>query len=225
LKRLNPIILPLLILLLAKSAQGQYNGFSVSTDLSLLRSFQKNQQFNAIGNCIRFTSHITPQDGFYAWLSFYGSKDVYAVAEATAKDPSTQPQTLSFTNRSSIRIRNISLGWTHYFVRTMKEENQIFGLYGQAGFGLLFGRVKNLFVDAVDTAFYSTTLRPGSSGFKRLTLDLGLGAEKNIGGEVFLFLETRCYVPASSYENPYLFVNKNAPLTGTLHLGLRVLFD
>jgi hypothetical protein len=225
LKRLNPIILPLLILLLTKSAHGQYNGFSVSTDLSLLRSFQKNQQFNTFGNCIRFISHATSQDGFYAWLSFYGSKDVYAVAEATAKDPSTQPQTLAFTNRSSIRIRNISLGWTHYFVRTMKEESQTFGLYGQAGFGLIFGRVKNLFMDGVDTAFYNTALRPGSSGFKRLTLDLGLGAEKNLGSDIFLFLECRSYIPASSYENPYLFVNKNAPLTGSLHAGLRVYFD
>lgn len=216
----------MLILNLSHAVHAQYSGFSISTDLSYLRSFQKNQQFNTIGNCIRFISHATPTDGFYTWLSFYGSKDVYVNTQAIAKDPSsTQPQIIPFSNRSSIRLRNLSLGWTHYFVRTIKEESQTFGLYGQAGLGLTFGMVRNAFMEDIDTAFYHTPVLHGKSGFKRLTLDLGLGAEQNIGGDVFLYLEARSYIPASSYENPYLFVNKNAPLTGSVHAGLRVYFD
>lgn len=219
-------IFPLFILLaMASFAHAQYSGFSISTDLSLLQNFQKNQRFYVLGDCIRFTGNVTPRDGVYAWLSFYGFKDVYVNTQAVAKDPATQPAELPFKLRSSIRLRNISLGWNHYFIKTIRDEDPDFGLYGLAGFGLTLGKVRNHFSENIDTAAYQVPVKSGSSGFKRLTVDLGLGAEKNIGSEIFVFMEARCYIPASSYENPYLFVNKNAPLTGSAHIGLRVLFD
>jgi len=225
LSSLKKICFLLIMVLPALSVRAQYSGFSVASDLNLLQSFQKNQRFYTLGDCIKFTANLTPKDGVYAWLSFYGSKDVYVNTEAIAKDPATIPADLPFKLRSSIRLHNVSLGWNHYFIRTIRDDDPDFGLYGMAGFGLTFGAVNNHFSENIDTASYQTPVKAGKSGFKRLTFDLGLGAEKNIGSEVFLFVETRCYVPASSYENPYLFVNKNAPLTGTLHVGLRVLFE
>jgi hypothetical protein len=64
----------------------------------------------------------------------------------------------------------------------------------------------------------------GTASFKRLTFDLGLGIEKPVGADVFLYLEGRVHVPTSGYPSKHILVNNNAPLTATVNTGLRILF-
>jgi hypothetical protein len=65
----------------------------------------------------------------------------------------------------------------------------------------------------------------GKGNFKRLTLDLGLGLEFPVGGDIYLYFEGRALVPTTDYPSNFLFINNNAPFTGAVNAGLRILFE
>src|SRR5436190_1481643 len=60
--------------------------------------------------------------------------------------------------------------------------------------------------------------------FKRLTIDLGLGWEIPLGGDIFIYSEGKAWIPTTEYPSKYLFVNNNAPLAAMISAGLRILF-
>jgi hypothetical protein len=125
-----------------------------------------------------------------------------------------------------MRYRQISLGLKHYFVGAYNSEN-IWNVYGYAGFGLLLGKVSNSFDKIIDTAFY-TIPQPaeGSSAFKRLTIDVGLGTEFPLGNTVFVYSEVRTWLPSSHYPSEYLYKdNYHIPSILAINLGLRVLIE
>lgn len=119
----------------------------------------------------------------------------------------------------------ISLGWKYYLVGTNESETA-WNLYGVAGFGLIFGKATNIYSIAVDTSLYNAPLQPvnGIGHFKRLTLDLGLGWEIPLAGDIYLYAEGKTWIPTTEYPSKYLFINNNAPLTGMVTAGLRILF-
>ncbi len=218
------IMLPWLALFTGRAVQAQYAGFSISPDIGLLRSFRPQQQFSAIGSTIQVQFHLAPKDGAYAWFSYYQPRKLSNELLATAKSSSTSPYEIPFRNTSELRFRQISLGWRHYLKGAANNENS-WNLYASAGFGLLFGKAINTRSVAIDTSQYTVPVLEGRSGFKRLTFDLGLGGEYDLGGSLFLFLDVKSWIPASNYPSPYLVVNTNAPLTGMVNIGIRVYFD
>jgi len=202
----------------------QYSGFSIGSDIGLLRSFQLGQRFWSIGGTIQAQFHTSLTDGPYFWFSYYTPEKVKNSTVATGKSVLVSPYEVPFDNSSQIQLRQVSIGWRHYLKGTCNAEKS-WNLYGFGGFGIITGKVTNTQSVFIDTTRYTTPVLNGSSGFKRLTVDLGLGGEVNLGGELFLYGETRCWIPASSYRNPYLFINKNAPLTGSFSAGIRVYFE
>jgi hypothetical protein len=202
----------------------QQTRFSLATDVSLLRSFKKEQQFWAIGQTVHGHFHFTPKDGAYAWISYYSEGRVRNTVTATAKLPATTPQEIAYQNNGELRFKHISLGWKRYFAGTCNEE-KLWNFYGYAGFGLMLGAVTNTHSVGIDTNTYDVPVLSGKANFKRLTFDLGTGIEKQLGGDVYLYIEARALVPASDYPSKYLFVNDNAPFTGSANLGIRILFQ
>jgi hypothetical protein len=200
--------------------------FSIATDLSVLRSFKKEQQFNSGGQTIIFHFHITPKDGTYVWYGYSAPGKFKKNFEAIAKSPATIPQTLDFKSYSQISFHSLSIGWKHYLKGAYNSEGT-WNLYFTAGFGLVGGKVTNTYTITKDTANYTFPLSPvdGKGKFKRLTLDVALGYEIPIGMAIYLYGEARAWIPASDYPSRYLFVNDNAPLIGTANLGLRIYFD
>jgi hypothetical protein len=210
--------------LLCSTALYSQTRFSLGTDLGLQRNFKKEQQYWAVGHTIHTHFHITPKNGLYAWLSYYSNGKFKNELTSTAKSALTIPQQISYTNNATMSFRHFSMGWKHYFKGRFDTEAG-YNLYGYAGFGLLFGRIENTHSVSIDTNNYYLPARAGSAKFKRLTFDLGLGWEAPIGGDLFVYMEGRFWVPASDYPSKYLFVNKNAPLAGMLNAGVRILFD
>lgn len=202
----------------------QYSGFSLSSEFSLVRSFKKDQRFWGMGPGIRFMSHATPKESFYAFFGYYSPETVKNRGVAAAKLPTTTPAYLLVDNRSSIRLQQISLGYHRYFLGSCNREKGA-NVYGFGGLGIILGRVTNTPLVPIDTSLYTVPVLPGSSGFKRLTVDFGLGTEVNIGSQIYLYGEFKCWLPASSYSNPYMFVNEKAPVTGFFSGGLRVYFE
>ena len=198
---------------------------SITTDLSMLRSFSKGQEFSAIGQTIQFQYHFTPTESGYAWVSYYSPGKYKNGLTATAKDPLTQPATTDFTVASELRFRQVSLGWKHYFKGASNGEEQ-FHVYGTAGFGLLVSKIENVYNQTIDTALYLLPERSisGTKDFRRLTFDLGLGSEFQIGGGIYLYAELRTWLRASSNPSLYLYNNK-APEVVLLNGGLRILFE
>ena len=202
---------------------GQPARFSLATDASLLRSFKKDQRYWAIGQTILFHFHFTPKDGAYAWFSYYSNGKFSNTVNATAKSGTTVPQSVSYMNKAGLVSKHISLGWRRYLKGSFDAEKN-WTLYGYAGFGLMLGRVVNAHSVSIDTSIYNVPVLNGKANFKRLTLDLGLGADFPVGADIYLYVEGRALVPTTDYPSQYLFVNKNAPFTATVNAGFRILF-
>src|SRR4030095_2551272 len=122
-----------------------------------------------------------------------------------------------------MRFKHLSLGWKHYFIGG-SDIDEKWSLYGYTGFGLLLGRVINSHSVSIDTNSYFVPVRSGKANFKRLTLDMGLGWEVPLGGDIFFYNEARLWIPTTDYPSKYIFVNKNAPFVASLNFGIRILF-
>jgi len=201
------------------------NVVSVATDLSVLRSLSEGQRFTAIGQTVQAQYHFTPKEAGYAWVSYYSPGKYKNTLTATAKDPLTTPAAINYTASSELRFRQISLGWKHYFKGAYDSEDP-FNMYGTAGFGLLFAKVKNTHSPTIDTASYTLPAQAvaGSDDFRRLTFDLGLGTELRLGAGIYFYTELRTWLPASSNPAPYLF-DQHTPQIVILNGGIRILFD
>jgi hypothetical protein len=199
------------------------NLFSFATDIGVQRNFKKDQRYWAFGFTAQAQFHITAQDGVYAWFASYSPGHYKNNLTATAKDIVTIPQEIDYTNKGKMRLKQFSLGWRRYLKGTPDAEKG-WNLYAFAGFGIILGRVDNEHSVPIDTADYNVPVRSGRANFKRLTVDLGAGWECPIGADFYLYSEARAWVPTTAYPSDYIFVNRNAPFTGMVNLGLRLLF-
>lgn len=201
----------------------QQTQFSLATDFSVLRSFKKEQQYWAVGQTVHAHFHFTPGDGAYFWLSYYSEGKFSNTLAAMAKSATTIPQQVNYKNDVQLRFKHISLGWKHYLKGAGDSEKK-WNLYNYTGFGLMLGRVINDQSISIDINAYDVPVNSGQANFKRLTLDLGLGFEVPLGGDIYLYMEGRVLVPTTDYPSKYLFVNNNAPFTSAANTGIRILF-
>jgi hypothetical protein len=97
-------------------------------------------------------------------------------------------------------------------------------VYYLAGFGLSVPAVTNAFSPGVDTSRYQiSSPLEGKGSYKRLSLDLGIGAEQHFGGNIYGYTDVRTSIPTSGYPSPYLpNNNKFAPVM--INAGIRILF-
>lgn len=198
--------------------------FSITTDFDYQRSFKKEQRYGAVGQTVQAQFNFTQKDGLYVWFSYYSPGKFHNNLAATAKSPSTTPQEINFTNNAQMRYKHLSIGWKRYLKGAFDNEDS-WNLYCYGGFGLVLGRIENSLSVAIDTANYTVPVNNGKANFKRLTLDLGLGWEALLGGDIYFFNDVRMEIPTTDYPSPYLFVNKNAPLMASLNFGIRIFFD
>jgi hypothetical protein len=217
------IIILFFFILVFVSAFSQKAQFSLATDASVSHSFKKDQRYWSLGQTITGHFNFTPADGFYIWYAYSSNGKFHNQLSATAKSAITIPQQVSYTNYAKLRFNHISMGWKHYLKGIYNTDNT-WNLYGYAGFGLLFGIVENTHSVAIDSAEYSIPVWKGKAKFKRLTIDLGLGYEIPVGGDIYFYMEGRALIPTTDYPSNYLFINDNAPLTGSLNTGIRLLF-
>ena len=217
-------IISLLLLLLFHTTVFTQTTFSIATDISAVRNQKTNQQFWTAGNTIKGEIHLTKKDGPYMWVSYIIAGKFKNRLLAEAISPSTSPQSIAFINKARMNLKQISIGWKHYFKGGSTTDDN-WSLYGMAGFGIIGGRVSNSFQTAIDTSFYTVPVKNGSSRFKRLTADLGLGWEIPISGDLIIYNELTAWVPASNYPSKYLVANDKAPMIVSIHLGLRIYFD
>ena len=197
--------------------------FSIATDLGLQRSFKKGQRFWGGGHAVVGQVNFGNKDAVYALVSYYTNGKFSNNVTATAKSPSISPQQINYVNNALMRFKQVSIGWKKYLKGTYNAE-EVWNLYGYAGFGLILGRVENTHSVSIDTSDYQVPVRTGKANFKRLTLDLGLGWEVPLGADVFFYSEGRAWIPTSDYPSKFLFVNDNAPFVGMINAGIRILF-
>jgi hypothetical protein len=217
-------IIFLFFILICSIVFSQKPQFSLATDLSILRSFKNEQRYWAVGQTIHFHFHISPKDGAYAWFSYYSDGKFTNALAAAAKSPGTVPQQVNYLNNAELSFKQVSLGWKRYLKGTFNSEKE-WNLYGYAGFGLMMGRILNTHSVVIDSSVYFLPVLSGKANFKRLTLDLGLGLEFPVGGDIYLYLEGRALVPTTDYPSSYLFINNNTPFTGAVNAGFRILFE
>jgi hypothetical protein len=197
--------------------------FSVGTGVSGLRNFSPQQKFWAFGQTVQANFHFSPKQSAYAWLDYYTEGKFKNNFTAVTKIPFTSPLLIPFTATGRLTYRHFSLGWKHYF-RGSYNAGKDFNMYGVAGFGFLFARIRNSFSPSADTSLYHIPVREGESRIRRLTFDLGLGAEMPVGGNFFAFAEARTWLPASSNGSHYLHSQRDVPLPLMVSAGMRVLF-
>lgn len=214
-----------LVLLTPGLLHGQVR-FSLGTDASLLHNFAARQAFTVIGQTLHGEWHTNDKNTLYAWFSYHSNGTYKNELRAAAKDASTQPQTIFFTNHSEMKLRQLSLGFKKYLLGSYRSLEK-FNLYGAAGFGLMIGTASNNFSIPVDTAVYTVQqhIASGSGDFKRMTLDISAGWEIPLAYEIFLYSEVRMQIPTTDYPNNYLLKNNHAPLPGSINLGIRILFN
>lgn len=215
-------ICTILLAVLTATAQLRFN---LSCDISPLRNFSPKQKFWALGQGVRGDFFVLPGDGFFAGVRYFTPGRFRNDFTATAKQPSTQPQIINYTVKGTWNLRQISLGWQHFFSGTYDREEG-WGFYSTVGFGFLFAKAQNEYLTNIDTTLYQLPPRPqpGAGRFNRLTLDLGLGAEYPLGANFFLYGEAQTWLQMSSYPSPLLHSNKNVPLPLMFNGGIRILF-
>lgn len=200
--------------------------FSLATDISLLHNFDGKQKFTVVGQSLLPQWHFDKKNTLYAWFTYHANGKYNSTLIATAKSPGTQPQTISFSNQSEMRLRQFSLGIKKYLIGSF-DRLENFSVYGGAGFGLIMGSVSNIFSTFIDTALYTIqdNVVDGAGDFKRLTFDIIGGVDFPVSYEIFIYTEVRMHIPTTNYPSSYLLKNSNAPLLGGINLGIRVLFN
>jgi hypothetical protein len=198
--------------------------FSISTGGVVLRNFSPQQKFWAVGQTVRSEFHFTPKQSAYASIDYYTEGKFKNNFTATANSITTTPQQLSYTATGVLPFRQISLGWKHYFKGGYTVGKSI-NIYGAAGFGFLFAKMRNSFSIPIDVILYNAQPQQGEGKIKKLTFDLGLGGEMPLGGNFFAFADARTWLPASGNTSPFLHNQRNVPLVVTASVGLRLLFD
>jgi len=197
--------------------------FSLATDISIQRNFKKEQLYWAIGHTTNAIFHLTPKDGVYIWFAYYSNGQYKNNLAAIARSPLTTPQQINYINSARMRLKQFSAGWRKYLKGSADAEKS-YNIYGNAGFGLLLGRIDNSHSVAIDTTVYNVPVLSGKANFKRLTVDLGLGWEIPIGGDFYFYTEGKVWIPTTNYPSKYIFVNSNAPFVAMLSAGLRIVF-
>lgn len=211
-------------LLLSLALFAQSPQFSVATDLGIMRSFKKEQRFFSFGHTIQGQFHLSSKDAIYTWLCYYANGKFKNEVTAIAKSGSVNPAEIDYTNKAEMRLRQFSVGWKRYLKGSYNIEAG-YNIYGYAGLGIVFGRMENNHSVVIDTALYELPVQAGKRAFKRLTLDLGLGWEVPLGNTLYIYTEGRVWIPTTDYPSKHLYANRNAPLTGMLNVGMRILFD
>jgi len=213
-----------LLLLFHVVLQAQQTRISIATDITVLRNFSPNQEFWSIGQTVRGDYHFSSRETMYTSLVYYSPGKFHNFFIAAAKSPQTVPSEVAYYVAGEWRMREVSIGWKHYFRGSFDEERD-WNLYGIAGFGLVFTKIINAFAP-VDTFLYQSPTVPvlGEGKFKRLTLDLGLGGEIPLGGNFYAYGEIKTMLPTTHYPSPYLHNTKDVPLPGIVNVGLRILF-
>lgn len=198
---------------------------SIATDFSLLRSFTPKQPFFAVGQTVQGQLHFSKKESAYISICYYTNGKYKNKGVATAINTGTVPQQVAYTINSTLRYRQLSVGWKHYVTGYFNNETS-WNIYGLAGFGLLFGQTTNNYSQLIDTATYKAPVfvRAGEGDFKRLTFDLGLGAEVPLGTVIYFYTELKTWIPTSAYPSTYL-VNNNTPRVALLSGGMRVLLQ
>ena len=191
-----------------------------------MHNFDPQQKFTVIGQTVLPQWHLDKKNTVYAWLLYHANGKYENTLIATAKAPGTQPQTISFTNQSTMRLRQISFGFKRYLVGSF-DHLEKFNLYVAGGFGVMYGHASNTFSTNIDTALYTVqyNVAHGSGDFKRLTFDITGGVEFPISYEIYIYSEMRMYIPTTDYPSKYLLNNSHAPFLCGINLGLRILFD
>ncbi|HEY9362803.1 MAG TPA: hypothetical protein VIQ00_06050 [Chitinophagaceae bacterium] len=199
--------------------------FSLATDFSLLRNFKSSQKFWAVGQTVQADFHFTPVNTLYVFVSYYSPGKFNNLLTATAKQLTTQPNEINFTNQSQVNFKTFSVGWKRFLKGSAYAESS-WNLYGYAGFGLLLAKAQNTFSVMPDTSNYILPEHPinGDGRFQRLTIDAAVGGEYPIGGDLYLYLEGRTWILTSDYPTKYLQANQNSPVVITANFGLRILF-
>ena len=200
--------------------------FSLATDISLLHNFDGQQKFTVVGQTVLPQWHFDKKRTVYAWLTYHTNGKYETTLTATAKSLTTQPQSFTFSNQSTMRLRQISIGFKRYLIGSF-ESLEKFNFYAAGGFGLLFGTASNTFSTYIDTALYTiqNNVVHGTGDFKRLTFDITGGVEFPISYEIFLYSELRMHIPITDYPSSYLVKSSNAPFLGGFNFGIRVLFS
>jgi len=197
---------------------------SLGADFMILRNFSAHQHYMTIGQTIRGEwKGNNMRIPVYAWFGYTNLGKFENKGTAMAINPATSPQQIAFTNHAEMRHSHLSLGLKPYLKGAWDAEEG-WNLYGYAGLGILMAKVNNHFKPAIDTSQYSAPVASGTGRFKRLSLDLGLGFEMPVGGDLFLYGEAKTAIPVSAYPSEFLFNNKYNPLAGSIGVGVRVLF-
>lgn len=212
----------ILLSLLSSLALAQTR-MSLGTEFVVQRNFSSGQEFWTIGQSIRGEWKTGKAPALYAGISYFAAGKFTNELEASAKDPATLPQRVDFNNNGRLRFTEISLGLKPYILGAWAAEDR-WSVYAVTGLGLLMGRVDNTQSSNIDTTLYSLPVLPGRGRFNRLTLDLGLGFEVPVGGDLFVFSEAKSFIPISTYPSTYLLDPGYTPLTLNLGLGVRVIF-
>ena len=212
-----------IFLFVAGVAFSQKAQFSLATDVGVLHSFKKDQRFWCPAQTFVGNFGFTSKDGLYIWLYYTINGKFSNELTANAKSVFTVPLQVSYTNEAILRFSHISMGWKHYLKGGYNSEDT-WNLYGYGGFGLMFGTAENRHSTNIDTANYVVPVWQGKGHFKRLTFDLGLGYEIQVAPDIYFYTEARVLLPTTDYPSNYLFVDENAPLTGSLNAGVRLFF-
>ena len=200
--------------------------FSVASNASLIRNFSPQQQFWAFGQTVQGDLHFSGKEAMYVLVNYYSPGKFKNTFVAKALSAGTVPDHEDIIVRGTWRLRQVSVGWVHYFKGSCDEEDK-WNLYGLAGFGLMSAGVENNYNQEVDSNYSKSGIpKEGLGRWRSLTFDLGLGVEYPLSAGIYIFGDLRTWIPNSDNNpSPFLHNIKNAPMPLMINGGVRIFFD
>jgi hypothetical protein len=165
---------------------------------------------------------INEWTGIYGTLSYFLPQSYQANILIVAESPAIVPYTKNLPVDSRISFTHLGFGGKRYFIgRYEGDASQKFGLYGSAGFGLLFG-ARASDIPSFDNSAYSSPIDDEVKGvFINWIAGLGVGAELLVG-KTYLYLSamSRYTIDQANQKK----IKTNVPFMFNYNFGMRIPF-
>jgi len=159
-------------------------------------------------------------DDIYAYggFNYYLGKSYDYTAYGYAMSSTTEPDQISIASSYKLSMIHIYGGARKYFVGDTEGD---FGVYGLVEAGYLMVPIKSEVGTYNSSLYYTTEEDVSSEILGNFTIDLGIGAEKDLGFG-YLYGDLKLNLPANKANGQYVAIE--VPASVSINAGVRVPF-
>ncbi len=197
--------------------------FSISSDLSVMRQFGKQQSFWSLAQNVQLSYAFTRTESLYFSIGNATPHKEIGKYVTQAKVDTFYPKAIGYRATTSWTTRQFSAGLKHYFAGTHNSETGT-NIYGIVGVGLMSVKLLTEYSIGIDTVHYQSIVPyAGTKAVNRLSADLGVGIEAPLRGSFYWYAQAKTWIHAGTIPSNLLTQPNDKIVPVMLGAGIRVL--